>query len=137
MHWRGTPGAGRGTPVLKSRGDSQAFTWAWHARSWAWHAGTDLQRTTMKAIEGAWHDRRGTPSIRKPQTNECATWKAWRGTLVQDSSEGVARQCTRSQSKGLGVPLGIEGMVRQLKNLTMACHLNAGRGTPATGTKAK
>ncbi|KAL4350339.1 hypothetical protein AHAS_Ahas10G0132100 [Arachis hypogaea] len=23
MHWRGTPGAGRGMPVLKSRGDSQ------------------------------------------------------------------------------------------------------------------
>ncbi|KAL4381160.1 hypothetical protein AHAS_Ahas04G0105700 [Arachis hypogaea] len=50
---------------------------------------------------------------------------------------GVARQCTRKPKKGLGVPLGDEGMACQLKILTMVCHLNTGRGTPATETKAR
>ncbi|QHO16080.1 uncharacterized protein DS421_10g300540 [Arachis hypogaea] len=50
---------------------------------------------------------------------------------------GAARQCTKRPKQGLGVPLGIEGVARQFNNLTMACHLSAGCGTPATGTKAR
>ncbi|QHO42066.1 uncharacterized protein DS421_5g151040 [Arachis hypogaea] len=49
----------------------------------------------------------------------------------------VARQCTKRPKQGLAVPLGIEGVARQSKNLTMVCHLSAGRGIPATGTKGK
>ncbi|KAL4356858.1 hypothetical protein AHAS_Ahas09G0128700 [Arachis hypogaea] len=42
MHWRGTPGAKRGTPVLNSKREIQACMtqkgcgmpgWAWHANS--------------------------------------------------------------------------------------------------------
>jgi len=38
---------------------------------------------------------------------------------------GVARQCTKDQKQGLGVPLGIEGVARQPWHFTMACHLKA------------
>ncbi|KAL4315515.1 hypothetical protein AHAS_Ahas15G0192800 [Arachis hypogaea] len=49
----------------------------------------------------------------------------------------MARQCTKRPKQGLGMPLDFEGVACQPKNLTMACHLNAGRGTPASGTKAR
>ncbi|KAL4276294.1 hypothetical protein AHAS_Ahas20G0192800 [Arachis hypogaea] len=63
MHWHGTPGAGRGTPILKSREKVQACIWAWHARDWAWHANTKFQRATMEDTKGVWHTKLGVARL--------------------------------------------------------------------------
>ncbi|KAL4397324.1 hypothetical protein AHAS_Ahas01G0180500 [Arachis hypogaea] len=81
------------------------------ARQFINQKGTSLGRAT-------WFRRCGMPTL-----------VHYLGMPLEDP--GVARQAWGNQLK-MGVPLGIEGMARQLSLVTWACHLNAGRGTPAT-----
>ena len=73
----------------------------WHARPWACHASSTFQRSLAKHKARVWHTR---------------PW-AWH------ASTSFQRQ--REVRKARGVPLEFEGVARQHKKSTMACHLSS------------
>ncbi|QHO12302.1 uncharacterized protein DS421_15g505770 [Arachis hypogaea] len=120
MHWRGTPGAGRGTPVLKSREEFQACMWAWHARDWAWHANTKFQRATIEDTKGAWHVKLGVARLGHQLLWAChmskGVWHA-NSPFQEEPSLWRATWCRRRGTPGprshLGVPLENPGVACQ------------------------
>ncbi|KAL4365149.1 hypothetical protein AHAS_Ahas07G0077200 [Arachis hypogaea] len=92
--------------------------------------------------------RRGTPTLidHLGVPLECWAWhasswneeelRAWhvRPWAWHDSTTFQRR---RKKAKNVGVPLGVEGVARQLSILTWACHLSLRCGTPASPINKK